>query len=148
MYHLLLVALGGAIGSSFRHLVNLGSLRLLGPNFPWGTVAVNVVGSFLMGVFVELLADRHGGRLRAVKHQPMVADEVRIDGRRVALVRPTTYMNDSGLAVKAAMRRFGVDDVQSLVVVHDELDLPVGRIRVLMRSTCQGASACERYRYL
>jgi PTH1 family peptidyl-tRNA hydrolase len=79
---------------------------------------------------VELLADRHGGRLRAVKHQPMVADEVRIDGRRVALVRPTTYMNDSGLAVKAAMRRFGVDDVQSLVVVHDELDLPVGRIRV------------------
>jgi peptidyl-tRNA hydrolase, PTH1 family len=79
---------------------------------------------------VELLADRHDGRLRAVKHQPMTADEVRVDGRRLALVRPTTYMNDSGLAVKAAMRRFGVDDVASLVIVHDELDLPVGRIRV------------------
>lgn len=61
MYHLLIVAAGGAIGSSFRHLVNLASLRLLGPTFPWGTVAVNVVGSFIMGAFVELLARRLQG---------------------------------------------------------------------------------------
>jgi len=61
MYHLVLVAVGGAVGSSFRHLVNLASLRLLGPNFPWGTVAVNVIGSFVMGVFVELLARRFQG---------------------------------------------------------------------------------------
>lgn len=84
------------------------------------------VGSDVVG----LLAQRHGGRLRAVKHQPMTADEVRVDGRRVGLVRPTTYMNDSGLAVKAALRRFGVDELGSLVIVHDELDLPVGRIQV------------------
>ena len=61
MYHLLLVAAGGAIGASLRHLVNLGSLRLLGPAFPWGTVAVNIAGGFLMGLFVELLARRFGG---------------------------------------------------------------------------------------
>lgn len=61
MYHLVLVAVGGAVGSSFRHLVNLASLRLLGPNFPWGTIAVNVVGSFVMGVFIELLARRFQG---------------------------------------------------------------------------------------
>ncbi|WP_181701911.1 fluoride efflux transporter CrcB [Chthonobacter albigriseus] len=54
--HLLLVALGGAAGSVCRHLVNMAALRLAGPDFPWGTFAVNVAGSFLMGVFIELLA--------------------------------------------------------------------------------------------
>ncbi len=58
MYHLLLVALGGAIGAAIRHVVNLGSLRLVGPAFPWGTMAINIAGSFAMGVFVELLARR------------------------------------------------------------------------------------------
>ena len=60
MYHLILVAAGGAIGASARHLVNLAFLRLLGPGFPWATMAVNVVGSFSMGVLVETLARRFG----------------------------------------------------------------------------------------
>ena len=58
MLHLILVAVGGAIGAALRHLVNLASLRLVGPGFPWGTMAVNVAGSLAMGVFVELLARR------------------------------------------------------------------------------------------
>lgn len=61
MYHLFLVAVGGAIGSSLRHLTNLAALRLFGPAFPWGTLTVNVVGGFFMGLFVELLARRFGG---------------------------------------------------------------------------------------
>ena len=58
MYHLILVALGGAIGAALRHLVNLGALRLVGPAFPWGTMAINIAGSFAMGVFIEVLARR------------------------------------------------------------------------------------------
>ena len=61
MYHVFIVALGGAIGSGLRHLTNLAALRLLGPGFPWGTLTVNIVGCFLMGVFIELLARRFGG---------------------------------------------------------------------------------------
>ncbi len=61
MYHFLLVAAGGALGSGLRHLTNVAALRLLGPGFPWGTLTVNLVGGFLMGVFVELLARRFGG---------------------------------------------------------------------------------------
>ncbi len=61
MIHLLYVALGGAIGASLRHLVNLASLRLMGPNFPWGTITVNVIGSFAMGLFVEMLVRKMGG---------------------------------------------------------------------------------------
>ncbi|HYV59158.1 MAG TPA: aminoacyl-tRNA hydrolase [Acidimicrobiia bacterium] len=77
---------------------------------------------------VELLAERHGGRLRKRKERALV-DEVTIDGRRVALAVPLTYVNDSGHAVGALVRRFGVTPDQ-LVVVHDELDLPVAELKV------------------
>ncbi len=77
---------------------------------------------------VELLAKRHGGRLRKRKERALV-DEITIDGKRVALAVPVTYVNDSGHAVGALVRRFGVTQEQ-LVVVHDELDLPVGELRV------------------
>ena len=52
----LAVALGGAIGASGRYLVAHHALRLMGPNFPWGTLAVNIIGSFVMGLLVELMA--------------------------------------------------------------------------------------------
>jgi CrcB protein len=58
MMDVLLVAIGGAIGASLRHFVNLASLRLVPSSFPWGTMAINIVGSLLMGIFVELLARR------------------------------------------------------------------------------------------
>lgn len=77
---------------------------------------------------VELLAERHGGRLRKRKERALV-DEVTIDGRRVALAVPLTYVNDSGHAVGALARRFGVTP-EHLVVVHDELDLPVAELKV------------------
>jgi len=78
---------------------------------------------------VDELVRRHGGRLRKGKELALV-DEVRIDGHRVALAEPQTFMNESGLAVRPLVRRFGIDDLTRLVVVHDELDLPVGRLRV------------------
>jgi PTH1 family peptidyl-tRNA hydrolase len=77
---------------------------------------------------VELLVKRHGGRLRKRKERALV-DEVTIDGRRVALAIPLTYVNDSGHAVGALVRRFGVEP-EELVVVHDELDLPVAELKV------------------
>jgi len=60
MYNLFLVAIGGGIGAGARHLVNMGMMRLLGASFPWGTMFVNITGSFIMGAFVELLARRFG----------------------------------------------------------------------------------------
>ncbi|TGD41837.1 fluoride efflux transporter CrcB [Pseudotabrizicola sediminis] len=57
------VALGGAIGASLRYLVQLGSLRLFGTGFPFGTLMINVAGSFLMGMLVVVLAEKGGMRL-------------------------------------------------------------------------------------
>ncbi|MGJ3231548.1 MAG: fluoride efflux transporter CrcB [Oceanicaulis sp.] len=56
MPHLLLIALGGALGAVARHLVNQGALRVLGPELPWGTLIVNVAGSLAIGVLVGWLA--------------------------------------------------------------------------------------------
>lgn len=78
---------------------------------------------------VELLARRHNGRLKAGKERALV-DEVRIDGQRVALAMPTTFMNLSGESVAPLVRRFGITDNAALVIVHDELDLPTGVVRV------------------
>jgi len=60
---LLQVAIGGAIGASARYLTNVGAMRLIGPGFPWGTLAVNILGSFLMGVLVVFLAHKDATRL-------------------------------------------------------------------------------------
>lgn len=61
MNHFLIVAAGGAAGAGLRHLTGLAALRLLGAGFPWGTLAVNLAGSFAMGLFIEWLARRAGG---------------------------------------------------------------------------------------
>ena len=52
------VAIGGAIGSVARYLVGIGSGKLFGLAFPWGTLIINIVGSFLIGAFVESFALR------------------------------------------------------------------------------------------
>jgi fluoride exporter len=62
-----LAALGGALGSSARYLVNLGAGRLLGMDFPCGTLIVNVVGCFIMGVPIGLGA-----------HRLMITNEARV----------------------------------------------------------------------
>jgi hypothetical protein len=48
------ICLGGAVGTGARYLVALLALRLLGPAFPWGTLVVNVAGSFLLGAVMHV----------------------------------------------------------------------------------------------
>ena len=77
---------------------------------------------------VNLLADRHGAKLRNHKERALV-DEVRMGEQRVALAIPTTYMNDSGDSLRRLVKRFGVEPEQ-VIVIHDELDLPVAQLRM------------------
>ena len=56
MFHLLLVMLGGAVGAGARHLTGRTTLALFGPNYPYGTLAVNLIGGFAMGLLVGVLA--------------------------------------------------------------------------------------------
>lgn len=63
MTPLLQVALGGALGASLRYLSGRTATRLLGHEFPYGTIFVNIVGSLAMGVLVVVLAEKGGNRL-------------------------------------------------------------------------------------
>jgi len=83
----------------------------------------------LGAVVVTMLADRLGGSLRRSRELALSC-EVHIGGQRVALALPQTFMNESGQSVGRLVRRHGVDDPSRIVIVHDEMDLPVGSLRV------------------
>jgi CrcB protein len=53
----LLVAVGGSIGALTRYATGWAAAKVLGKDFPWGTLAVNLVGCFIMGLVLEVLAD-------------------------------------------------------------------------------------------
>jgi len=79
---------------------------------------------------VEELARRHGGRLKKARQQRALTAEVSCGRARLALAVPTTYVNLSGDAASSLIRRYGIDDLEHLVVVHDELDLEPGVVRI------------------
>ena len=76
---------------------------------------------------VDELARRHGGSWRS-KFSGQLA-EIRIDGHKLALLKPETYMNESGRSVAAAMRFFKLEP-DAVLVVHDEGDLDRGRLQL------------------
>lgn len=78
---------------------------------------------------VEELARRNAASWRAKFHGQLA--EVRIEGHRVALLKPETYMNDSGRAVSAAASFFKLEP-DAVLVVHDESDLEAGRLQARM----------------
>lgn len=78
---------------------------------------------------VALLAERLGSPLSKSKERALTG-EVTIGEVRVALAFPQTFMNNSGESVRALARRYGIEDGAQIVVVHDELDLDVGRLKL------------------
>jgi PTH1 family peptidyl-tRNA hydrolase len=78
---------------------------------------------------VALLAARYDERLRPGRELALVA-EVKLDGKRLVLAFPQTFMNESGRSVARLVNRFKVTDMAKLLIVHDELDLPPGTVKV------------------
>ena len=78
-------------------------------------------------MIVEELAKRHDGSWRS-KFSGQLA-EIRLDGHKLALLKPETFMNESGQSVGAAMRFFKLDP-DAVLVVHDEGDLERGRLQL------------------
>lgn len=79
---------------------------------------------------MALVAQRHGVVLRSERGTSSRVAEVLDGDRRLALAIPLIYMNESGIALAGLVRRYSIVSPSSLLVVHDELDLPVGVVRV------------------
>ena len=79
--------------------------------------------------FVDVLARRHGGEFRDYRKYSGETSRVTIAGQDLILLKPTTYMNRSGLSIRQISDFFKIapDDV---LVAHDELDLPAGSVRL------------------
>ncbi|MEC7810566.1 MAG: aminoacyl-tRNA hydrolase [Actinomycetota bacterium] len=78
---------------------------------------------------IEEMAKRKNLTLKAGKEQSLVA-ETRHDEKLIVFAIPMTYMNDSGMAVAQLMRRYRLTEAKKILIVHDELDLDVGTIRL------------------
>jgi PTH1 family peptidyl-tRNA hydrolase len=76
------------------------------------------------------LAARLGVNLRAERGTRCRVGRAQVAEKLVVLAVPDTYVNESGLAVRALARRFDVREATGIVVVHDDLDLPAGRVKV------------------
>ena len=79
-------------------------------------------------VAIDELCFRHGIRLNKLKFKASYG-EGKIEGKRVLLVKPQTFMNASGEAVRDLMAFYKLP-LQNLIVIYDDVDLPVGRIRI------------------
>ena len=78
---------------------------------------------------VEALAEAHNCVLRKSRDQSLTA-EISLEGKKVLLAFPQTFMNNSGQAVSSIMRRNGISNPENLIVVHDEMDTPPGDLRI------------------
>ncbi len=78
---------------------------------------------------VSLLAQRWGATLKGGRDNALIA-ETRFADRRVVLAFPTTFMNESGRAVGALVRRYRIESPEQIIVVQDELDLAPGELKV------------------
>ena len=79
--------------------------------------------------FVHAFAKRHMVNLRAHKKVHGQADKLRIAGQDVVVMKPDTFMNDSGQALRAALDFYAID-VGNVLVAYDDLDLPPGQVRL------------------
>jgi PTH1 family peptidyl-tRNA hydrolase len=79
--------------------------------------------------FVDELARRHGGEFRDYRKYSGETARLNIGGEEIVLLKPTTYMNRSGLSIRQLSQFYKIapDDI---LVAHDELDLPVGTVRL------------------
>jgi PTH1 family peptidyl-tRNA hydrolase len=79
--------------------------------------------------FVDLLARRHGGEFRDYRKYSGETARITIAERELVLLKPTTYMNRSGLSIRQISDFFKIAP-EDILVAHDELDLPVGTVRL------------------
>jgi PTH1 family peptidyl-tRNA hydrolase len=90
---------------------------------------------------VDLTAEQHGWSWATRRHHAVLAEGT-LDGDKVLLAKPQTYMNESGLAVGELIRFYKLE-LRDLLIVCDDLDLPLGKVRVRARGASGGQHGLE-----
>lgn len=91
---------------------------------------------------VDLMSKEHGGSFNLDKKLISEISEVKINGKKVLLAKPQTFVNKSGEAVKKLIQN-SKGKIQNLIVVHDDLDIPFGKIKVSFGRSSAGHKGVE-----
>lgn len=86
---------------------------------------------------IDHLADKYGIDVRERKHKALVG-KGRIDGERVVLLKPQTFMNLSGESIRDALDFYKVDETTGLIVIYDDISLPPGQLRIRKKGSAGG----------
>ncbi|HAT54130.1 MAG TPA: aminoacyl-tRNA hydrolase [Lactobacillus sp.] len=85
---------------------------------------------------VDHVAEEYGVTFKRAKQEALIGSAL-ISGEKVLLVKPTTYMNDSGRAVRPLMDYYNIP-LEDVMIVHDDMDLPIGKIRLRQKGSAGG----------
>jgi PTH1 family peptidyl-tRNA hydrolase len=86
---------------------------------------------------IDYLADKYGISLLECKHKALMGKGV-INGNKVVLVKPLTYMNLSGEAIRSIIDYYKVDETEELIVIYDDISLDVGQLRIRKKGSAGG----------
>ena len=86
---------------------------------------------------VDAIADRYNIGVNEKKHRALIGKGV-IDGQKVVLVKPQTYMNLSGESVRSVIDYYKVEETDELIVVYDDISLDVGKLRIRKKGSAGG----------
>ena len=86
---------------------------------------------------VDTLAEHHDIRITEHKHKALIGKGY-IDGKKVIIVKPLTYMNNSGESVREIIDYYKVDPENELLIIYDDIDLDVGKLRIRAKGSAGG----------
>lgn len=78
---------------------------------------------------VDMLAKKYNVKISKNLCNSLVG-EFNLNGEKIILAKPTTYMNASGIAVKSLISKFGIDTAKDMIIISDDIDLDIGRVRL------------------
>lgn len=86
---------------------------------------------------IDMLAERHGIRISEARHKGLIGKGF-INGEKVILVKPLTYMNLSGECIREVLDYYKVDAKENLIVLHDDISLEPGTVRIRKKGSAGG----------
>ena len=86
---------------------------------------------------IDTIAEKYNIRVEEAKHKALIGKGV-IEGQKVILVKPLTYMNLSGESVREVADYYKVDPESEIIVVYDDISLPVGQLRIRPKGSAGG----------
>ena len=86
---------------------------------------------------IDALADKYGISVSDMKNKALMGKGV-INGNKVMLLKPLTYMNLSGEAIRAAVDYYKIDEKSELIVIYDDISLDPGQLRIRLKGSAGG----------